>query len=247
MSHKGFKYSDEMLNAYLDNELAGEERKRLIEDLRENDGLRQRVCELEQVRNMVSIAYHDIPDPKRTMKTKDRGFSFFTAVAASIMVIVGIVGIVGGWLGHSYLQKDNSLVQLADSIQINDPTNTAQTWRVLLHVASNDQFRLNALLEETENILKKYENKKQKVSIQILANGKGLNLLRSKDSPYGKRIASLKKRYKNITFVACARALRRLKQEKGIDLKLVPEAQIVPSALREVLQRQKEGWTYIKI
>lgn len=244
MTREDFNYSDEMLNAYLDNELAGEERKRLIEDLRDNDGLRQRVCRLEQVRNMVSIAYHDIPDPKGTMKTKYRGFSSFTAVAASIMIIVGIVG---GWLGHSYLQKDNSLVQLADSIQVNDPANTARTWRVLLHVASNDQFRLNALLEETENILKQYENKKQKVSIQILVNGKGLNLLRSKNSPYGKRIASLKKRYKNITFVACARALNRLKQEKGIDLKLVPEAQVVPSALREVLQRQKEGWTYIKI
>lgn len=244
MSREAYNYSDEILNAYLDDELAAEERKRLIEDLRQNDGLRQRVCRLEQVRNMVSIAYHDIPDPLRVTKTRVRGFSSLTAIAASIMVFVGIAG---GWLGHSYLRTNTSLLEMADTIQINNPPNTAQPWRVLMHVTSDDNFRLGALLDEAEIILKNYKKNNKKVSIQILANGKGLNLLRDDKSPFGQRIEALNKRYKNIAFVACARAIQRLETEQGVTVKLLPDTKITPSAMQEVLKRQRDGWTYIKI
>ena len=244
MTQESFNYSNEMLNAYLDNELAGEERKRLIEDLRENDGLRHRVCKLEQVRNMVSIAYHDIPDPERTLAANTHHFSSLAAIAASIMIVIGMAG---GWFGHSYLQKDQSLVQLADSVLLSSAKDTTQPWRVLLHVTSDDPFRLNVLLDETENILREYQNKQQKVAIQILVNGKGLNLLRNDKSPYGKRIAQLQKNYDNLVFMACARAIARVQQKTGKNVQLLPNTQITPSALSEVLNRQREGWTYIKI
>ncbi len=244
MTQESFNYSDEILNAYLDNELASEERKRLIEDLRENDGLRQRVCKLEQVRNMVSIAYHDLPDPQHTLDTQTRNLSSYATIAASILVVVGIVS---GWFGHAYLQKDNAgLVALADSVQINTP-NGAQPWRVLLHVTSDDPYRLNVLLNETESILREYQAKQQKVAIQILANGKGLNLLRNDKSPYGKRIAELQENYDNLILMACAQAMARVQQKTGKVVELLPDTQIAPSAISEVLNRQKEGWTYIKI
>jgi intracellular sulfur oxidation DsrE/DsrF family protein len=245
MSNDQLNYSDEMLNAYLDNELASEERKRLIEDLRENDGLRQRVCKLEQVRNMISIAYHDIPAPKHTLDPKGRSRSSFATIAASILVVVGIIG---GWFGHAYLQQKNSgLVQLADSVQVNDPVEGVRPWKVLLHVTSDDEYRLNALLDETEKVLREYKARQQKVSVQILANGKGLNLLRDDKSPYGKRIAELQSNYDNLIFMACAKAMARVKQQTGKDVQLLPGIQVAPSALGEVLSKQKEGWTYIKI
>jgi len=243
MSHGAYTYSDEMLNAYLDNELAGEERQRLIEDLRENDGLRQRVCRLEQVRNMVAIAYHDIPDPQHTLETKGRNFSSFANIAASILILIGIVG---GWFGHSYYQSEKSLVELADSVQVSNPGN-AQPWRVLLHVTSDDPYRLNILLNEAESILSEYKNKQQKVAIQILANGKGLNLLRNDKSPYSQRIAELQAKYDNIIFMACAQAMARVQQKTGKAVQLLPNTQVAPSAVSEVLKRQHEGWTYLKI
>jgi len=244
MTQESFNYSDEILNAYLDNELAGEERKRLIEDLRENDGLRQRVCKLEQIRNMVSIAYHDIPDPQHNLDSKERGLSSFATIAAGILVVVGVVG---GWFGHAYLQQESGLVQLADRVQVNNPADPAHPWKVLLHVTSDDPYRMNVLLDEAEKILHEYRAKQQKVSIQILANGKGLNLLRSDKSKYSKRIADLQSNYDNLIFVACAKAMARVKQKTGKDVQLLPDTQIAPSALGEVLDRQKEGWTYIKI
>lgn len=244
MSQDGFKYSDEMLNAYLDNELATDDRKRLIEDMRDNDGLRQRVCKLEQVRNMVSVAYHEIPEPSQSQISNRHRYSSFAAMAASILVIVGLVG---GWFGHAWLQKDTGLVNLAESVQINNPTGELQPWRVLLHVTSDDPYRMNVLLNETESILREYQNRQQKVSIQIIANGKGLNLLRNDKSAYGKRIAKLQADYDNIIFMACAQAMARVQKKTGKAVELLPGTRIAPSAVSEVLDRQKQGWTYIKI
>jgi intracellular sulfur oxidation DsrE/DsrF family protein len=205
--------------------------------------LRQRVCRLEQVRNMVSIAYHDLPDPKHTLDVKKRRFASFANIAASILVVVGIIG---GWFGHSYYQNEKSLVELADSVQIVNPNN-AQPWRVLLHVTSDDTYRLNILLNEAETILSEYQDKQQKVAVQILANGKGLDLLRNDKSPYSQRIAQLQQNYDNIVFMACAQAIARVQQNTGKTVQLLPDTQVTPSAISEVLQRQRDGWTYIKI
>jgi len=238
-------YSDEHLNAYLDNELAGEERTRLIEALRDNDDLRQRVCKLEQVRNMVSIAYHDLPEPQHKIETQSRRFSSYASIAASVLVVFGLIG---GWFGHAaYQQGDKSLVQLADNVLINKPVGTAKPWKVLLHVTSDDPYRLDSLLNETENILREYEGKQQKVAIQILANGKGLNMLRNDKSPYAKRIADMQSNYNNLVFMACAKAIARVQQTTGQAVPLLPNTKIAPSALSEALNRQREGWTYIKI
>ena len=244
MSGKSIDYSDEILNAYLDNELAHEERQCLIEDIRDDEALRQRVCELEQIRNMVSIAYHEVPPAKQQRKIKSSRLSSYIGMAASVLMVFGLIG---GWLGHSYLQQSQTLLQFAESVQTHQPVDSSQPWKVLLHVTSDDPYRLNSLLTETENILREYQSRQQKVAIQILANGKGLNLLRSDKSPYGKRIAELQKKYDNLIFMACARAMERVQQTTGKAVPLLPNTHITPSALTEALNRQREGWTYIKI
>jgi len=245
MKDKQINHSDEHLNAYLDNELAGAERASLIEELRDNDELRQRVCKLEQVRNMVSIAYHDIPDPQHKNETHSRRVSSYASIAASVLVVLGLLG---GWFGHAAFQENNSgLIDLAENVLINKPVGMVKPWKVLLHVTSDDPYRLNILLNETESILRKYEAKKQKVAIQIIANGKGLNLLRDDKSPYAERIAKLQADYDNLVFMACANAIARVQQRTGQSVPLLPNIRISPSALNAVLNRQREGWTYIKI
>ncbi len=245
MKENHLNYSDEHLNAYLDNELAGEERTHLIEELRDNDDLRQRVCKLEQVRNMVSIAYHDLPEPKLKVESQSKFFSSYASIAASVLVVFGLIG---GWFGHAaFQQSDKSLVQLADNVLINKPVGSEKPWKVLLHVTSDDPYRLNVLLNETENILREFEGKQQKVAIQILANGKGLNMLRNDKSPYAKRISKLQSDYNNLVFMACAKAIARVQEKTGQAVPLLPNTKIAPSAINESLNRQREGWTYIKI
>lgn len=245
MSGNTFNYSDEILNAYLDNELASEERQRLIEDIRDNEGLRQRVCDLEQVRNMVSIAYHDLPEAEKNHGHITHRLPSYARIAAGFLIVCGLIG---GWFGHTFLQQNTqTLLEFAEAVQVNQPVNQDQPWKVLLHVTSDDDYRLNALLNETESILREFKAKQRKVSIQILANGNGLKMLRGDTSPYAKRIAELQKNHDNLVFMACAKAMARVQQKTGQTVPLLPNTQITPSALSEALNRQREGWTYIKI
>jgi len=47
----------------------------------------------------------------------------------------------------------------------------------------------------------------------------------------------------NVSFVACANTMRRLKVDKS---QLLPFAKITPVAMLEISARQQDGWSYIK-
>lgn len=237
-------YSDEMLNAYLDGELAGAEKKHLLNQLRTDKELRQRVCQLEQVRNMVTIAYHDVTDEKYVTDKRPHRINKYAAIAASLFVAIGAAL---GWYAHQQMQMEPSLLELAKQVQHNPAVQTGETWRVLMHVTSDDPYRLNALLNETESLLQEYAASNRKVSVQILANSQGLNMLRSDVSPYAKRIADMQTKYDNLIFTACAKAMARIEQEKGQKVTLLPNTGVTSSAIQEVLNKQRDGWTYIKI
>ena len=238
------RFSDETLNAYLDNELAADERKRILEALRIDGELRERLSRLDQVRNMLKIAYHDVQPAPNLPVTSRKRYRNQIAVAASLFIVLGSVI---GWYAHEEFFAPAGLTQLAKQIQYSNAVSTNETWRVLLHVTNNQPHRLNVLLDETEKILRQYQNNPQKVSLRILANGKGLDMLRDDTSEYGKRIAQLQQQYHNVVFIACAEAINHIEKTQHKKIQLLPDIEVTPSALNEVLNRQKEGWTYIKI
>jgi len=55
-----------------------------------------------------------------------------------------------------------------------------------------------------------------------------------------------KRKYSNLSFLACQKTLQRLKLEHGIDAPLLPEVLVVPSALDEIVNRLEKGWSYIQ-
>ena len=69
--------------------------------------------------------------------------------------------------------------------------------------------------------------------------------MRKDVSMYQERIKNLVTEYNNVRFLACSRAIKRL-ESQGIDVKLLPEIQIAPSALEQIIQRMQTGWQYIK-
>ncbi len=69
----------------------------------------------------------------------------------------------------------------------------------------------------------------------------------SKDTPsFQPQIRALLEKYDNVKFLACANAIKHL-QDKGIDVELLPEVGIAPSALKQIIQRMQQDWQYIKV
>ena len=236
------KFSDELLNAYLDNQLDKQERYRIMEAIPADRELSDRLCKLQKVKDMVQLAYHEdsVKQKANPSKKTDRTWP---ALAASVFLFIGLFA---GWIAHDNIDHHPKLTELADSIRINDMTRQDE-WRLMLHINSNDPKRFDVMLDETEQLLKTSANKHNKVKIEILTNGAGLSLLKAGDEQYVQRLRELAQRYDNLSLLACQRAITRLKVEKGIDIRLVPEARVVESAMHQVIKRQREGWSYLRI
>lgn len=248
-------FSDEYLNAFIDGELDDAEREHLLDELRRNEALNARLCDLQKVRALLQHAYRCPPEPPRSGETatrRRRSSRLIAGIAASLALGVGVLL---GWSMHGMQHPTGNLLEIAQSMQLgggvdvnragmsdNDP------WRVVLHVTTADTHRLQTLLDEAEGLLARHaDGAARSVAVEVLANGRGLDLLRADTSHFAERIRQLQARYDNLTFKACSNAIKRLKREKNIDVILLPEAKVVPTAIGEVIQRQREGWAYVQI
>ena len=145
-------------------------------------------------------------------------------------------------MGHGRLMGDaaRSLRQIAQA----SPAQADGT-HVVLHIATDDPARVNAALDDAEDLLKTYSSSHRKVRLEVIANAEGINLLRAGYSPYAARIEAMTKRYDNIAFLACRRAIDRMRT-KGVDVHLIPDVKVVPEALDAIVSRLRKGWVYIR-
>lgn len=243
---KELHFSDEQLNAYIDGQLDVKEQAELLTAIRENPELGIRNCELQKVHELVRLTYYAEPVPT-DLHTRPQRNRFGPALRGIAAVLLLGIGILIGWLGSQPAASNSSLLELARTVHNNPASNEQDIWKVMLHVSTDDQFRLKVVLDEAENLLRNSLQNRQRVEVEILTNGKGLELVRNSQRPYARKLQQLQDQYSNLVVSACNQALQRLQQEKGITLELLPETRIVPSAINEVLKRQKQGWTYIRI
>ena len=238
------RFSNEILNAYLDGELDTDEQGRLIEALNADEELSQRICELARVRSMVQFAYQDVATDNPQHAPRNHFRRKLVGIAATLTLALGATI---GWMAHQYNYPTHGLLELANHVEMNNQRTRGDTWRVLLHLTTDNPTRLKVVLDEAESLLDHYAQSKQHLQMEILANGQGLNLLRTDTSIYSQRIKEMQQRYDNLVFVACGTALKRLREERRINVQLLPDVDVAPSAIGEVLKKQGEGWSYVQI
>ncbi|NOX09132.1 MAG: hypothetical protein GXP22_06545 [Gammaproteobacteria bacterium] len=238
------EFSDDFINAYIDNELGVDDRARLLDQIRDDESLAGRVCQLQKVKEMTKNAYDCIEVPTATVvyKLKTPWTEWATtALAASVLLSVGVLG---GWYTQS-LNHSPNLLEFAETVEVNHGLHDNP--RLVLHVTTNDPVKLATVLEETESLLKRYEGRANQPEVEILANGQGLGLLRVGGADFAERINALQSRYDNLAFLACKKTIDRLKSQYKTDVNLLPGVKIVPSALGEMIDKKQQGWAYIKI
>ena len=225
--------SDEELSAFLDEQLDTRERDRVLDAIGQDDSIRQRMNELRQLRDMVQHAY--MHPPRHKVSETGRLSSAQNSRWALAACIVLCFGVVLGWFGHQGLNNSGQVVAQNEQGQKN----------VILHLTSDDPERIIATLDRAERVLSSYKANNKDLSVEIIANESGLNLMRHNASGYLQRIQSLTNKYDNVRFLACAKAIQRL-QKTGVDVELLPEVEIAPSALEQIIRRMQDDWLYIK-
>lgn len=121
------------------------------------------------------------------------------------------------------------------------------TNRVLVHVTNNDPKRLLQALQDIEGLMHYYQDSRRRARVEVVANGPGLDLLRSDTSKFSEQIARLQKQYGNLKFAACQNTIDHVREEQGIKVPLLPGVIVIDSGMAEIMRRQTEGWTYLQV
>jgi intracellular sulfur oxidation DsrE/DsrF family protein len=87
------RYSDEYLNAFVDNQLAAEEKSQTYIEIGQNEPLNRQVCELRKLHDLVQLAYREPPAPpeRASSGASTRRASWRFGVAASVLLTLGIL------------------------------------------------------------------------------------------------------------------------------------------------------------
>ena len=118
--------------------------------------------------------------------------------------------------------------------------------KLVLHVDENDKARMNLVLNNASNVAKYYLDKGEEVTIEIVAYGPGLNMLVQGKSPVADRVKIVSENYDNISFKGCGNTHAKMSKKAGKEVPLLPQTQMVTSGVVHLIQRQEEGWSYVR-
>jgi intracellular sulfur oxidation DsrE/DsrF family protein len=110
--------------------------------------------------------------------------------------------------------------------------------KVVLQVSDNDPGKWNLALNNARNI--QADLGAANVAVEIVAYGPGINMLKM-DSAVGGRVDQALS--DGVKVVACENTMRNAKLAKGDMLNKVG---YVPSGVVELMQKQQQGWSYLR-
>lgn len=267
MNEKNF--SDEFLNAFVDDQLAAEEKSRAYEQINADESLNRQVCELRKVRDLVQLAYRDVPGAREV--SEDRRRVRLSNIAAGFMLALGVAI---GWALHTpgtndkiesasleFVQPEAAAPVSAQPMVATAPAEGARPRslrpvelakagdpvKVLIHLNDGAMTHLGQALDEVEGLVRHYRETRVNARIEIVMNGEGLNLVRADVTEHAPRIARMQREYDNVVFEACKNTIDRLKRDKGIVAKLLPGVVVIDSGVAQLMRRQHQGWAYIQV
>lgn len=247
------KFSDELLNALVDEQLTAQDAERVYASMQHDVELRRRVCELRALRQLVRLAYSSASLPAQSKRTSTATGTSYWRVGVGL--VAGVTLTLSGLLiwenredaltliGHHLLGGNTQVAARAQSA----PAAARTLVKVLFHLNTDDRARMGETLDEVEGTLKFYRQTGQNARVEVVANGSGLDLLRVDASPYPYRVQRMLQDFDNLKFVACQNTIDRLKRERGIIARLLPGVVVIDSGVAEIMRRQQEGWAYIRV
>jgi intracellular sulfur oxidation DsrE/DsrF family protein len=238
--------SDEIIHAFVDGELDVDDSEKLIARMREDAELTQRVCTLRSLQNMVRLAYAEPPGSSGRKSPVVPRLQLMQRCAFGCLIL--LAGMSGGWALRSldYQAVASAPAPALGGYQTVSLTREADPSRIMLHLDSDAPERMLAVLDQAERLLDEAERQGRATQIEVIANSRGLDLLRAGHSPYAERMARMSQRFANLHWVACSQTIARFTNE-GQKVELLPTTRTAPTAIGEIVTRLQQGWTYVRV
>lgn len=126
------------------------------------------------------------------------------------------------------------------------PTLASKAHRLVLQVNTNDPAMMNLALNNATNVEQYYKERGEKVEIEIVTFGPGLNMLRADTSPVKDRIKAIAEKSPSISFKACGNTQENMHKAENKEIPLLTQASVVKSGVVRVIELQEQGWTYVR-
>lgn len=237
--------SEDKLNLFVDKQLDTDEMNEIHEALLDDKDLRERVCQLKAVRELIGYAYSEVPGSQDDIRQQRASSSIFAkAIAASVTLVVGVLL---GWTTYEYspnaiqaISAENTFQYVANHVNVEHGKR-----KIVLHIDSSDVQVVNAALNEADQLLATYRKSNTPMELDIITNKKGINILRPGMSPYITRIQELLDN-DEVAIYACNRSIAKALKKEGVEIVLMPGVAKDKSARELIPERLKKGWVYIK-
>lgn len=126
------------------------------------------------------------------------------------------------------------------TMQVNaqsNPTNLLKH-RIIMQLSSNDTLVWKGLMNNLKHLKAGWGDS---LAIEVVAHGPGIDFLTTGKTTQQEKIAHFKKM--GIEFIACENTMAEKKIPKE---SIIPEARFVKMGIGEIVQKQEQGWSYIK-
>ena len=234
--------SEEMINAYIDNELDKKDRQFIELQMQNDVKLQHHIEQLQALKVKIRASYADVRSSNHQAGRMSNRSSLFPAgIAASIALVVGLTA---GWYTHSYINMAATETDYLLGVKLEDLK--PQDNKIIIHLAQNDIALFDKALTRAETLLAYFDTLQQQGKVHILANSYGMDLLRRDTTPYQNRIVNMMETYDNVELVACKNTIKRLKTS-GKNVDLLPGVKVHGPVINEIISGLQNGWTYLSI
>ena len=181
------RLSEEMQSAFVDGQLEADDWAKIAARLDAEPGLREDVCRLRALKDMVRHAY-EVPPPPPARSWRTAGWGWKSLVAAAIVFALL------GWFGRAEWDRAPGLDAASAYALSGDWHALRGNWRaadgakVLVHVSTGGHEALGNALDEVEDLLHEAGASHRRIQVEIVANGGGLDLLRASDPDFPQRL-----------------------------------------------------------
>ena len=130
--------------------------------------------------------------------------------------------------------------------QMAEPKSASKDHRLILQVNTNDPGAMNLALNNAINVTQYYKDRGERVKIEVITFGPGLNMLREDTSPVKARIETMALSTPEVSFKACGNTQENMRKAENKDIPIISQAQVVKSGVVRVMELEEQGWTYVK-
>lgn len=113
----------------------------------------------------------------------------------------------------------------------------ARQHRIVMQLVSGDTLVHKGLMRQLRNMLEAAPT----MQLEVVCHGPGMDLLMSDRSIVADKVKHFSER--GIVFLACENTITERKLDRAL---ILPEAGYVKAGIIHIVERQEDGWSYIK-